>query len=86
MSKAINEQIARDRILFETLAVRKEGGVLFVEIKSPPMNLLKPELIRDLVSLIRQAEMDLAQLVSDLDDYRTIQADDSVNRLFTQHT
>jgi enoyl-CoA hydratase/carnithine racemase len=58
MSKAVNEQIAGDRILFETLTVHKEGGVLFVEIKSPPMNLLGPELIRDLVSLIQQAEAD----------------------------
>lgn len=58
MSKVINEQIAGDRILFETLTVHKEGGALFVEIKSPPMNLLGPELIRDLVSLIQQAEAD----------------------------
>ena len=58
MSKAINEQIAEDRILFETLTVHKEGGVLFVEMKSPPVNLLGPELIRDLVSLIQQAEAD----------------------------
>ena len=58
MSKAVNEQTAGDRILFETLTVHKEGGVLFVEIKSPPMNLLGPELISDLVSLIQQAEAD----------------------------
>lgn len=58
MSKAVDEQIAGDRNLFETLTVHKEGGVLFVEIKSPPMNLLGPELIRDLVSLIQQAEAD----------------------------
>ena len=58
MSKVINEQTTVDRILFETLTVHKEGGVLFVEIKSPPMNLLGPELIRDLVSLIQQAEAD----------------------------
>lgn len=58
MSKAVNEQIVGAQILFETLTVLKEGGVLFVEIKSPPMNLLGPELIRDLVSLIQQAEAD----------------------------
>jgi enoyl-CoA hydratase/carnithine racemase len=58
MSKAVNEQIAEDRFLFEMLTVHKEGGVLFVEIKSPPMNLLGPELIRDLASLIRRAEAD----------------------------
>ena len=54
----VNEQIAGDRILFETLTVHKEGGVLVVEIKSPPMNLFGPELIGDLVSLIQQAEAD----------------------------
>jgi enoyl-CoA hydratase/carnithine racemase len=43
---------------FETLAVRQEGAVLFVEIASPPMNLLGPALVRDLVSLIQQAEAD----------------------------
>ncbi len=45
---------------FETLVVRREGGVLFAEIKVPPMNLLGPELVRDLVSLIQQAEADEA--------------------------
>jgi len=43
---------------FETLTVREEGAVLFVEISFPPMNLLGPELVRDLVSLIQQAEAD----------------------------
>ena len=43
---------------FETLTVRAEGGVLFAEIEAPPMNLLGPELVRDLVSLIQQAEAD----------------------------
>jgi enoyl-CoA hydratase/carnithine racemase len=41
-----------------TLAVRKEGSVLFAEIAAPPMNLLGPDLVRDLVSLIQQAEGD----------------------------
>lgn len=54
----VNEQITEERILFETLMVHKEGGVLFVEMMSPPMNLLGPELIGDLVSLIQQAEAD----------------------------
>jgi enoyl-CoA hydratase/carnithine racemase len=50
---------ADDRSMgFETLAVRKEGGVLFVAIAAPPMNLLGPELVRDLVSLIQRAEAD----------------------------
>lgn len=43
-------------MVFETLAVRREGAVLFVDITAPPMNLLGPELVRDLVSLIQQAE------------------------------
>ena len=45
-------------MVLETLNVRKEGAVLFAEIKAPPMNLLGPELVRDLVSLIQQAEAD----------------------------
>jgi enoyl-CoA hydratase/carnithine racemase len=44
--------------VFETLTVRKEGAVLFIEIAAPPMNLLGPELVRDLVSLIQRAEAD----------------------------
>ena len=47
-----------DRESFETLAVRRDGGVLFVEIDAPPMNLLGPPLVRDLVALIQQAEAD----------------------------
>jgi enoyl-CoA hydratase/carnithine racemase len=41
-----------------TLTVRAEGGVLFVEIAAPPMNLLGPELVRDLVAVIQRAEAD----------------------------
>jgi enoyl-CoA hydratase/carnithine racemase len=44
----------------DTLSVSKEGAVLFVEIAAPPMNLLGPELVRDLVSLIKEAEPDEA--------------------------
>lgn len=44
--------------IFETLKPRSEGAVLFVDIEAPPMNLLGPELVRDLVSLIREAEAD----------------------------
>ncbi len=40
-------------MIFETLKPRSEGAVLFVDIEAPPMNLLGPELVRDLVSLIR---------------------------------
>ena len=43
-------------MVFDTLAVRKEGAALFVKIAAPPMNLLGPELVRDLGSLLQQAE------------------------------
>jgi enoyl-CoA hydratase/carnithine racemase len=43
-------------MVFETLKVRKEDAVWFADIAAPPMNLLGPELVRDLVSLIQQAE------------------------------
>src|ERR1051325_11502029 len=57
MSQATN--VSRDEpMIFETLKVEKEGGVLFVEISAPPMNLQGPKLIRDLVSLIQLAEAD----------------------------
>ena len=42
-------------MVFETLKVRREGGVLFADIAAPPMNLLGPALVRDLVSLIQRA-------------------------------
>src|SRR5215831_17439974 len=45
-------------MIFETLTERAEGAVLFVEIAAPPMNLLGPELVRDLVALIQRAEAD----------------------------
>jgi len=45
---------------FKTLTVRSEKAVLLVEISAPPMNLLGPELVRDLVSLIQHAEADSA--------------------------
>jgi enoyl-CoA hydratase/carnithine racemase len=44
----------------KTLNVRLEGAVLVVEISASPMNLLGPESVRDLVSLIQQAEADSA--------------------------
>ncbi len=49
---------AASKLDFETLKVRNEGAVLFAEISAPPMNLLGPELVRDLVLLIQQAESD----------------------------
>ena len=42
----------------KTIRAHADGGVLFAEITAPPMNLLGPELVRDLVSLIRGAEED----------------------------
>src|ERR1700756_1054792 len=46
------------KLTFETLNLHREGAVLFAEIAAPPMNLLGPELVRDLVSLIQQSEAD----------------------------
>jgi hypothetical protein len=47
---------------FETIKVRQEGAVLFAEMSAPPMNLLGPELVHDLVSLIQQAEADAGRV------------------------
>jgi enoyl-CoA hydratase/carnithine racemase len=55
-----HESSQGESIVFETLKVRQEEAVLFAEIAAPPMNLLGPELIRDLVSLIQRAEADAA--------------------------
>jgi hypothetical protein len=43
---------------YDTLTVREEGAVLFAGIRNPPMNLLGPELVRDVISLIQRAETD----------------------------
>lgn len=48
---------------FETITVHVDGPFLFAEILAPPMNLLGPELVRDLVSLIQRAEADNAYKV-----------------------
>lgn len=40
----------------ETLEMHDLGAVLFAAIDAPPMHLLGPELVRDLVSLIQRAE------------------------------
>ncbi|USI72971.1 enoyl-CoA hydratase/isomerase family protein [Sphingomonas morindae] len=37
---------------YQTLRLEAQGAVLFVTIDAPPMNLIGPELVRDLVSLI----------------------------------
>ena len=58
MSKASKHESREDPMVFETLTVRKAGGVLFADIAAPPMNLLGPALVRDLVSLLQRAEAD----------------------------
>jgi enoyl-CoA hydratase/carnithine racemase len=58
MLKETNHESGTQQAGFETISARKEGGVLFAEIAAPPMNLLGPELVRDLVSLIHQTEAD----------------------------
>jgi enoyl-CoA hydratase/carnithine racemase len=52
-----NETRSAD-FIFETIKPRREDLVLFAEITAPPMNLLGPELVRDLVSLLENAEGD----------------------------
>ena len=47
----------------ETILVRADGGVVFATLAAPPMNLLGPDLVRDLVSLILAAEADAAAQV-----------------------
>jgi enoyl-CoA hydratase/carnithine racemase len=47
-----------DPAVLETLIVRAEGAAVFAEIAAPPMNLLGPELVRDLVTLIQAVEAD----------------------------
>ena len=53
----------RDVWTFETITVVIDGPVLIAEILAPPLNLLGPELVRDLVSLIQRAEADDAYKV-----------------------
>jgi enoyl-CoA hydratase/carnithine racemase len=54
----VSPSSTRDEWTFETITVLVDGPVLFVEILAPPINLLGPELVRDLVSLIQRAEAD----------------------------
>ena len=58
MLKGIDHENGTQQAVFETISAHREGGVLFAEIAAPPMNLLGPELVRDLVSLIQQTEAD----------------------------
>jgi enoyl-CoA hydratase/carnithine racemase len=50
--------MTRDIWEFETITVVVDGPVLYAEIFAPPINLLGPELVRDLVSVIQRAEAD----------------------------
>ena len=45
-------------MILQTLTLRREGPVVFADISAPPMNLLGPELVRDLVTLIQDVEAD----------------------------
>jgi enoyl-CoA hydratase/carnithine racemase len=58
MSKKIDYEGGTQQAAFETIFTHKEAGILFATIAAPPMNLLGPELVRDLVSLIQQTEAD----------------------------
>jgi enoyl-CoA hydratase/carnithine racemase len=46
-----------------TITIHSDGPVRVAEINAPPMNLLGPELVRDLVALIRDAEEDGTKVV-----------------------
>jgi hypothetical protein len=48
---------------FQTLSVSTKKSVVFADIAAPPMNLLGPELVGDLVALIERAEADEAAKV-----------------------
>jgi enoyl-CoA hydratase/carnithine racemase len=54
----VSTEALTDRWTFDTLTAHVDGAVLFTEIAAPPMNLLGPELVRDLVALLQQAEAD----------------------------
>jgi enoyl-CoA hydratase/carnithine racemase len=54
----IEKESGAQQPALETISTLQEGSVLFAEILAPPMNLLGPELVRDLVSLIQRAEAD----------------------------
>ena len=59
----MNTATQRAEWSFETITVVVDGPVLFAEIFAPPINLLGPELVRDLVALIQRAESDDAYKV-----------------------
>ena len=63
MAMTEDARLADAPTAFDTLTVHREGAVEFVEIQAPPMNLLGPQLVRDLVSLVQQAEGDAVQVL-----------------------
>ena len=69
------KRAADDRsMVFETVRVRREGGVLLAEIAAPPMNLMGPDLVRDLVSLTQRGEADnTIQVVAQREPARAFQ-------------
>jgi hypothetical protein len=70
MIKKIIHERGTQQSRFETITANKEGGVLFAEITAPPMNLMEPELVRDLVCLgsfwATEAALSLAVLTYNL--------------------
>jgi enoyl-CoA hydratase/carnithine racemase len=54
----VTSSVPRDEWALETITVVVDGPVLFAEILAPPINLLGPELVRDLVAVIQRAEQD----------------------------
>jgi enoyl-CoA hydratase/carnithine racemase len=49
--------------LYQTLTVKRDSGVLFVDMNAPPMNLMGAELVGDLATLIQRAEQDTSTKV-----------------------
>jgi len=43
---------------FQTMSVHRDRGVVFASIGAPPLNLIGPEVVEDLVTLIQQSEAD----------------------------
>jgi enoyl-CoA hydratase/carnithine racemase len=41
---------------FSTLTIQEAGGVLFIQMSSPPMNLIGPALVADFVKIIQMLD------------------------------
>jgi enoyl-CoA hydratase/carnithine racemase len=59
----VTDRVKRDIWTLETITVLVDGPVLYAEILAPPINLLGPELVRDLVALIKRVEADVTYRV-----------------------